>query len=184
MSMSRFRTPRWRKLRTAAFVVLGSSAFIPLLHGSQLFGLKYMLRHSGMKWYLPELACSFAGVTFYGVSLPLTVNSLRKISNLTDNCRPELPSVLLRANSTSGALHIRSSMSPSCAPYTSIHSHSGRLSWRVIRWTFVKSKPPTEQATREEVACLQACKICPSLMRTRKLLYQLSKMQRRHYWNQ
>ena len=110
-----------------AFVVLGSSAFIPLLYGIQLFGLKYMLRHSGMKWYLPELGCYCAGVTFYGVSLPLTApfpsTHLNKTSRLTDNCRPELPSALLRADSTYGALPIRSSMSPFCAPYTSIRSY-------------------------------------------------------------
>ena len=131
MSMSKFRTPRWRKLRTGVFVVLGSSSFIPLLHGTQLFGLRYMLRHSGMKWYLPELGCYCAGVTFYGVSLPLTASfpstHQNKTSHLTNDCRPELPSALLRADSTSGALPIRSSMSPFCAPYTFLRSHSGRL---------------------------------------------------------
>lgn len=71
MSMSNFRMPRWRKLRTGAFFVLGASAFIPLLHGTQLFGLKYMLQYSGMKWYLLELGYYCAGVTLYGVSFPI-----------------------------------------------------------------------------------------------------------------
>ena len=43
-------------------------------------------------------------------------------------------------------------MSPSCAPYTSIHSLSGRLSQRVIRWIYAKSRPPIELATCEGVA--------------------------------
>ena len=71
MSMPKFRTPRWRTLRTGAFVVLGSSSFIPLLHGTQLFGLKYMLQYSGMRWYLLELGCYLTGVIFYGVSFPV-----------------------------------------------------------------------------------------------------------------
>ena len=68
MSMPKFRTPRWRTLRTGAFVVLGSSSLLPLLHGTQLFGLKYMLQYSGMKWYLLELSSYCLGVIFYGVS--------------------------------------------------------------------------------------------------------------------
>ena len=50
--------------------MLGASAFIPLLHGIQLFGLKYMLQYSGMKWYLLKLSCYGAGVNLYGVSFP------------------------------------------------------------------------------------------------------------------
>jgi adiponectin receptor len=52
-----------------AYVVLGASAFIPLLHGLQRYGLDYMLRYSGMKWYLLELAFYGGGVGLYGVSL-------------------------------------------------------------------------------------------------------------------
>lgn len=52
-----------------AYVALGASAFIPLLHGVQLYGLEYMLQYSGMKWYLLELVFYGGGVGFYGVSL-------------------------------------------------------------------------------------------------------------------
>ncbi|KAF3481875.1 uncharacterized protein GIQ15_04634 [Arthroderma uncinatum] len=55
ISIPRFRTLRWRKVRVGAYIALGASAFIPLLHGVQLYGLEYMLQYSGMKWYLLEL---------------------------------------------------------------------------------------------------------------------------------
>ena len=59
---------------------------------------------------------------------PFLIHSQGKISNLTNNCRPEFPSALLRADSISWALYIKSSISPFCTPYTSTHSRSGRLS--------------------------------------------------------
>ncbi|KAL4961994.1 hemolysin-III protein [Aspergillus stella-maris] len=46
---------RWRKVKVSAFIIFGASSFIPLLHGVQRYGLGYMLRYSGMKWYLLEL---------------------------------------------------------------------------------------------------------------------------------
>ncbi|UKZ85971.1 uncharacterized protein TrAFT101_001810 [Trichoderma asperellum] len=63
------KTPRWRNVKAAAFVVFGSSSFIPLLHGVQRYGLTYMLQYSGMKWYLLELTFYGAGVTLYAVRL-------------------------------------------------------------------------------------------------------------------
>lgn len=65
------KTPRWRNVKAAAFVVFGSSSFIPLLHGVQRYGLTYMLQYSGMKWYLLELTFYGAGVTLYAVRLAL-----------------------------------------------------------------------------------------------------------------
>ena len=56
-------------MRVGAYVELGASAFIPLLHGVQLYGLEYMLQYSGMKWYLLELDFYSGGVSLYGVSL-------------------------------------------------------------------------------------------------------------------
>jgi adiponectin receptor len=50
-----------------AYLALGASSFIPLLHGVQLYGLEYMLRYSGMKWYLLELAFYGGGVGLYAV---------------------------------------------------------------------------------------------------------------------
>lgn len=67
--MPKFRTLRWRKARVGAYVTLGASAFIPLLHGVQLYGLEYMLQYAGMEWYLLELFFYGCGVGLYGVSL-------------------------------------------------------------------------------------------------------------------
>ncbi|KAL9489364.1 hypothetical protein ACSS6W_001641 [Trichoderma asperelloides] len=64
------KTPRWRNVKAAAFVVFGSSSFIPLLHGVQRYGLTYMLQYSGMKWYLLELTFYGAGVTLYALRIP------------------------------------------------------------------------------------------------------------------
>ena len=69
-----FRTLRWRKVRVGAYVALGSSAFIPLLHGLQRYGWDYMLRYSSIKWYLLELAFYGGGVFLYGVGLPLLLS--------------------------------------------------------------------------------------------------------------
>ena len=69
ISLPQLRTFRWRRAKVAAFVALGFSAFIPLLHGKQLYGLEYMLQYSGMSWYLVELVTYGAGTIFYGVSL-------------------------------------------------------------------------------------------------------------------
>lgn len=49
-------------MKVGAFVIFGASSFIPLLHGVQRYGLKYMLQYSGMKWYLLELAFYGTGV--------------------------------------------------------------------------------------------------------------------------
>ncbi len=56
-------------MRVGAYVALGASAFVPLLHGVQLYGLEYMLQYSGMKWYLLELVLYGGGVGLYGVSI-------------------------------------------------------------------------------------------------------------------
>ncbi|KIW11151.1 hypothetical protein PV08_10451 [Exophiala spinifera] len=64
------RTPRWRKVKVSAFVVFGASSFIPLLHGVQRYGLYYMLKYSGMKWYLLELAFYGIGVGLYAFRIP------------------------------------------------------------------------------------------------------------------
>ena len=70
--------------KVGAYVVLGASAFIPLLHGVQLYGLRYMLQYSGMRWYLLELVLYGGGVSLYGVSLrprcPLLHQSERQVS--------------------------------------------------------------------------------------------------------
>ncbi|KAG5799031.1 hypothetical protein H9Q69_001972 [Fusarium xylarioides] len=65
ISIPEFRTLRWRKVRVGAYVALGASAFIPLLHGVQVHGLDYMLEYSGMRWYLVELLLYGGGCSLY-----------------------------------------------------------------------------------------------------------------------
>ncbi|KAG8664346.1 uncharacterized protein FPOAC1_013684 [Fusarium poae] len=67
ISIPKFRTLRWRKVRVGAYIALGASAFIPLLHGVQVYGLEYMLEYSGMEWYLAELLLYGGGCGFYAV---------------------------------------------------------------------------------------------------------------------
>ncbi|PYI19519.1 hemolysin-III protein [Aspergillus violaceofuscus CBS 115571] len=79
------RTPRRRKVKVDAFVIFGTSSFIPWLHGVQRYGLGYMLQYSGMRWYLLEL--SLYGI---GVSLDASVRYLGKLA-------PDLPLAILGA---------------------------------------------------------------------------------------
>ncbi|UPK98268.1 hypothetical protein LCI18_009203 [Fusarium solani-melongenae] len=64
------KTPGWRTVKAADFVVFGSSAFIPLLHGVRRYGLDFMLHYAGMKWYLLELTFYGTGVLLYGFRIP------------------------------------------------------------------------------------------------------------------
>ncbi|KAJ4161674.1 uncharacterized protein LMH87_007699 [Akanthomyces muscarius] len=65
-----FRTLRWRKVRVGAYAVFGASASIPLLHGTRLYGLEYMIQYSGMKWYLLELTIYGGGACLYAFRIP------------------------------------------------------------------------------------------------------------------
>ncbi|KAI1016210.1 hypothetical protein LB504_009183 [Fusarium proliferatum] len=70
ISIPKFRTLRWRKVRVGAYVALGASAFIPLLHGVRVYGLDYMLEYSGMRWYLVELVLYGGGCCLYAFRIP------------------------------------------------------------------------------------------------------------------
>ncbi|CZT20872.1 related to membrane proteins, contain hemolysin III domain [Ramularia collo-cygni] len=61
---------RWRTARTCAYLALGASSFIPILHGVQLYGVEYMMRYSGLKWYLLEMVPYGLGVTLYAFRVP------------------------------------------------------------------------------------------------------------------
>ena len=106
-----------------AYVALGASAVIPLLHGVQLYGLEYMLQYSGMKWYLLELALYGGGVSLYGVSL-----HARCPKSITDNCSLEFQSASHRVNLIFGGARTRSFMSLSYALCTYTQSPLRRLS--------------------------------------------------------
>ncbi|KAL9057439.1 MAG: hypothetical protein Q9206_002352 [Seirophora lacunosa] len=58
------RFQRWRTVRTCAYIAVGATSFIPLIHGCKRYGLDYMLQYSGLKYYLIELS-------FYGGSAVL-----------------------------------------------------------------------------------------------------------------
>ncbi|PYH40596.1 hemolysin III family protein [Aspergillus saccharolyticus JOP 1030-1] len=64
------KTPRWRKVKVGAFVIFGALSSIPLLHGVQRYGLRYMLQYSGMYWYLLELSLYGIGVSLYASRIP------------------------------------------------------------------------------------------------------------------
>ncbi|KAK4068518.1 hypothetical protein Purlil1_13776 [Purpureocillium lilacinum] len=65
-----FKAPRWRKLKVTAFVALGSSSLIPLVHGVERYGLGHMVQYSGMKWYLLELLFYGIGAGLYASRFP------------------------------------------------------------------------------------------------------------------
>ncbi|KAJ6789853.1 hypothetical protein PWT90_11157 [Aphanocladium album] len=65
-----FCTLRWRKVKIGVYIMLSTSALIPLLHGSHLYGLEYMGKYSGMNWYLLELAIYGAGTALYALRIP------------------------------------------------------------------------------------------------------------------
>ena len=69
VSISKFRTLRWRNLRMIAFLLFGTSALISLLHGFCLYGYHYMFGYMGMKWYLVELSLYGSGILIFAVSL-------------------------------------------------------------------------------------------------------------------
>ncbi|KAM0742910.1 hypothetical protein ACQRIT_003087 [Beauveria bassiana] len=62
-----FRSLHWRKVKIGAYVLLGMSALVPLLHGSHLYGLEYMTQYSGMSWYLLELVVYGTGTALYAI---------------------------------------------------------------------------------------------------------------------
>ncbi|KAF5986484.1 mPR-like GPCR [Fusarium coicis] len=70
ISTPEFRTLRWRKMRVGAYATLGAAAFIPLLHGVQVYGLEYMLEYSSMKQYLVELLLYGGGCGLYALRIP------------------------------------------------------------------------------------------------------------------
>jgi adiponectin receptor len=80
MSHPVLKTPHWRKVKVAAFIVFGSSAFIPLGHSVRRYGFDFMLQYAGMKWYLLELSFYGTGVLFYGVGSH-TPNSVLELAN-------------------------------------------------------------------------------------------------------
>ena len=137
-----FSTLRWRKARIGAYLILGASALIPLLQGSQLYGREYMTQYSGMNWYLLELAVYGGGTALYAVSLQNKYSIQMDIScDLTSSYSSGFPNALLLANLIFGVVLIKSSTSPSCVPCIYTPLASCRLSRRVIHWIYAIFRP-------------------------------------------
>ncbi|KAF5969991.1 hemolysin-III protein [Fusarium bulbicola] len=76
ISIPRFRMPSWRSVRISAYAAFVASALVPLLHGSQIYGLEYMFKYSGLKWYLVELLLYGGGCGLYAVRTPCPLRPL------------------------------------------------------------------------------------------------------------
>ena len=59
---------RQRTARTGAYITLGATSLIPLLHAIQRYGVEDMLQYAGLKWYLLELALYGSSTCLYAVS--------------------------------------------------------------------------------------------------------------------
>ncbi|KAL1954448.1 hypothetical protein VTO42DRAFT_1172 [Malbranchea cinnamomea] len=66
----RFQGQKWRLFRVSTFVCTGLSAVAPLAHGMSMFGTAYMLKHSGLSYYLVEGFLHILGVFFYATRIP------------------------------------------------------------------------------------------------------------------
>lgn len=81
VAVPRFRV--WRTARTCAFVALGATSFVPILHGVYLYGTQQMLHNSGLQWYLLELALYGGSASLYAVRLSCSHLNLVSI-DITD----------------------------------------------------------------------------------------------------
>ncbi|KAB8356441.1 hypothetical protein FH972_024024 [Carpinus fangiana] len=75
----KFRTPQWSTIRAAFYVLLGSSAFLPVLASTFFHGVSHSWVQSGAGYYLITAALYLAGAGLYAV---------RKISSLSTNDTP------------------------------------------------------------------------------------------------
>lgn len=81
VAVPRFRV--WRTVRTCAFVALGATSLIPILHGVYLYGTQHMLHNSGLQWYLLELALYGGSASLYAVRLSFSHPNLVSV-DITD----------------------------------------------------------------------------------------------------
>lgn len=57
---------------------MGLSGFVPIIHGSVLYGFREMLVHRGMMYWLGEGLMFLFGAFFYIVSLEILMEDVRK----------------------------------------------------------------------------------------------------------
>lgn len=58
----------WRTFRALTLVFTGLSGFIPVIHGTIVFGVSRMMEQSGLPYYLAEGALLLLGALIYTVS--------------------------------------------------------------------------------------------------------------------
>jgi adiponectin receptor len=66
----KFRTPEWRPVRAAMFVLMGLSAVVPVVHGLQMFGYEQLERQMGLSWLVGQGVLYIAGAAIYAVGFP------------------------------------------------------------------------------------------------------------------
>lgn len=73
----RLQGPKWRGVKTAAFVATGLSGFAPIGHGLLMYGWDVMWERSGMPWWFAEGAAYTMGVFFFASRFPESVTKWR-----------------------------------------------------------------------------------------------------------
>ncbi|TQS39001.1 hypothetical protein Golomagni_00478 [Golovinomyces magnicellulatus] len=68
--IDRFRTPAWRPYRATMFILLGSSAVFPVLHGIKIFGFGVMRSRIGLTGLLLEGFFYILGASIYAARWP------------------------------------------------------------------------------------------------------------------
>jgi hypothetical protein len=104
----------WRAARTIAYIALGGTSFIPLAHGVARYGYEDMIRYSGLKWYLVELAFYGGSALLYAVGVHAL--SFSETCTLTTIGSSGSQNASHQVHSISGAPRTRYSMLRSCRP--------------------------------------------------------------------
>ena len=76
----KFRSPEWRPVRALAFVAMGLSAVVPVLHGLQMYGYEQVEKQIGLSWVVSQGVLYITGATLYAVSCE---HELVKLLDLT-----------------------------------------------------------------------------------------------------
>jgi adiponectin receptor len=66
----KFRSPEWRPVRAGMFVAMGLSAFVPVLHGIRVYGIKQLQTQMGLSWLVAQGVLYVVGAAIYAVSSP------------------------------------------------------------------------------------------------------------------
>lgn len=81
----RFVTPEYRTTRTAAFVLMGSSGVLPVLHGVCIYGVEDLRSRIGLDYLLVEGGLYVLGAALYAVRTCVWFFSLTPVNRLEDD---------------------------------------------------------------------------------------------------